>query len=259
MRKEQTALEKIRAEMEQLPGHLGFYYKNLATGETYGVNAEEAYLAASVIKLPIFLHVLREIAEGRMTFEERIAVGEVDKMPSCGALSLLTGEYTMDVRSLLNLMIDLSDNTATNLLIRRCGIEELNRSFAKMGLEKTVIRRRLFDSAAAARGIENTICPKEMADLLEALFRGAFVSEEVSEYALGVLKKQQIRHKIRGKLSYRFPVANKTGEDENLSNDVGIVYAKEPFIVCWTGHGTDVYRWEDLIRRGSALLADAQE
>lgn len=259
MTNEKRTLENIRAEMEMLPGHLGFYYKNLVTGEEYGLRAEEAYLAASVIKLPLFLHILSQIECGKMRADEKLAVEEWEKMPSCGALSLFTGEVTVDLMTLCRLMICLSDNTATNKLICRCTLEGAQAGFEEMGLEKTVLRRLLFDSEAASRGIENTICPKEMGMLLERLYRGTFISESVSTAALEVLKKQQIRHKIRGKLVYRHPVANKTGEDENLSNDVGIVFAKEPFVVCWAGHDTDVYRWEDLIRRGSAALADAQE
>lgn len=257
--REWETLEKIRAEMETLPGHLGFYYRNLVTGEEYGVNENDAFLAASVIKLPLFLHILSQIERGEMYANEELTVEEWEKMPSCGALSLFDGGVKVGLMTLCRLMICLSDNTATNKLIRRCTLEGAQAGFEAMGLKKTVLRRLLFDSEASARGIENTVAPREMGMLLEQLYRGVFVSEAVSKTAVDVLKKQQIRHKIRGKLGYRFAVANKTGEDENLSNDVGIVYADKPFVVCWTGHGTDVYRWEDLIRRGSASLADAQE
>lgn len=259
MTKEQQALEKIRREMEAIPGHLGFYYKNLVTGQEYGIRAEEAFLAASVIKLPLFLHVLRRAAEGSLDMQQKLTVEDWEKMPSCGGLNQFTGTVEADIRTLCRLMIVLSDNTATNKLFRLCGLESCNAAFREMGLEKTVVRRLLFDSEAASRGLENTICPKEMGMLLETLYRGTFVSNAVCREAIDTLLKQQVDHKLDGKLCGQVPIAHKTGEDTRLSNDVGIVYAKQPFVICFVGHDTDVYRWEDLMRRAAFALVQAQE
>jgi len=252
-------LASIQREMDSLPGHVGFYYKNLVTGREYSVRGDEAYLAASVIKFPLFLHVLTRCAEGTLCMEDTLTVTAADKVPSCGALTLFTGDVHPDIATLCRLMICISDNTATNRLIRHCSIDGVNEGFRKMGLEKTVLRRRLFDAEASAAGIQNTICPAEMGMLLEQLYRSEFVSPAVSRQALEVLGLQQINHKLDGKLCGRFPIAHKTGEDDLLSNDVGIVFAKQPFIACFAGHGTDVYHWEDLIRRGTYDLATAQE
>ena len=253
------ALEDIRAEMETLPGHLGFYYKNMVTGQEFGVRADEAFLAASVIKLPLYLHILKKAAAGEIDLDTKLTVEDDEKMPSCGALSLFTGAVQADIHTLCRLMIDISDNTATNKLIRFCTIDGANAGFSAMGLEKTVMRRLLFDAESAKRGLENTICPQEIGALLEALYRESFVSPAVSKEAVDTLLKQQVDHKLNGKLCDLVPIAHKTGEDTNLSNDVGIVYAKEPFVVCFAGHDTDVYRWEDLIRRGTYELVMAQE
>lgn len=250
---EQSVLESIRQKMDSLPGHLGLYYKNLVTGYEFGVNENNAFLAASVIKFPIFLYLLKTA-----NLDEKLLVEESDKVPGCGALSLFTGSVETDIRTLCRLMINLSDNTATNRLIRYCGIPQLNEFFRSVGLKKTVLRRFLFDSEASARGIENTVCPKELGSLLEMLYRKEFVSPEISQYALDVLLKQQICHKLDGKLDGIVPIAHKTGEDENLSNDVGIVFAPQPFIVCFTGHDTHVYLWEDLIRCSTFDLYQAQ-
>ena len=79
-----------------------------------------------------------------------------------------------------------------------------------------------------------------------------------ADSTLQILAEQQIGHKLDGKLCEIVPISHKTGEDEGLSNDVGIVFAPQPFIVCFTGHDTDVYRWEDLMRRGAYELYMAQ-
>ena len=258
-RKELEVLQTIKAEMTGLPGHLGFYYKNLVTGSTDGLGADEAYLAASVIKFPLFLHVLTRAARGSLSLEDRLSVTPEEKVPSCGAIYLFDGTVEADIKALCRLMICISDNTATNRLIRRFGMEDIERGFSEMGMEITRIRRLLFDREAAKRGIQNTICPREIGALFESLWRGEFIRREASDYAISVLLEQQIGHKLDGKLCEEIPIAHKTGEDSGLSNDVGIVYADEPFVICFAGHDTDVYRWEDLIRRSTYDLVRAIE
>ncbi len=259
MTKERLVLEAIREEMTHIPGHTGFYYKNLVSGAEFGVREDEAFGAASVIKLPLFMHVLREAAEGRLSMEERLTVTEADKVPICGALTLFTGDVTCDVRTLCRLMISISDNTATNRLIDYATIPGASAGFEKMGLRVTKLTRKLFDSEASKKGLRNYICPKEIGALLEMLYRGEFVSPEVSREAIDTLLLQQVDHKLNGKVCGEVRIAHKTGEDDKLSNDVGIVYAKEPFIVCFAGHDTDVYAWEDLMRRGTYNLLRAQD
>lgn len=246
-----SILESIRQEMSAMPGHLGFYYKNLITGFEYGIGEQEIYGAASVIKFPLFVHILTECHRGNMSLDDRIVTLDSDKVPSCGALNMFTGSVETDIRTMCRLMICLSDNTATNRLIRHCGFDAIEQGFAEMGLEKTRIRRLLFDKSAAAQGKWNSISPKELGLLLERLYRGEFISREVSDYAIEVLCEQQIGHKLAGKLGENVKIAHKTGEDDGLSNDIGIVYADQPFVICFTGHETDVYPWEDLMRRST--------
>ena len=257
--KEYEALRSIEQQMAVIPGHLGFYYQNLVTGYEYGVRENEVFSAASVIKLPLFLHILRQAHEGRLCMEDKLLVTEEDKVPICGALTLFTGPVEVDVRTLCRLMISISDNTATNRLIRYATLEGTAEGFTSMGLEKTRLNRLLFDAQAAQAGLQNVICPREIGMLLKALYQGTFVSPEVCKEALDVLHLQQVDHKLNGKICGAVPIAHKTGEDDELSNDVGIVYAHQPFVICFAGHETDVYPWEDLIRRGTYALYQALE
>lgn len=247
---ELNVLKKLENEINSLEGYHGFYYKNLESGFEYGINENEAFLAASVIKFPIFLYILGECEKGNISLSDRLLTENVEKVPSCGAINLFEDSLETDILTLCKLMICLSDNTATNRLIRHCSIEKIEKGFINMGLDKTVLRRRLFDSEASAKGIENTICPKEMGFLLEKLYKKEFISEKASELALNVMLKQQINHKMGGKLK-EAKIAHKTGEDYKLSNDVGIVYGDHPFIACFAGYDTDVYLWEDIIRRST--------
>ena len=259
MTKEQLALEAIRSEMEAIPGHTGFYYKNLVSGLEFGVREGEAFGAASVIKLPLFVHILRETAVGRRSMEERLSVTAADKVPICGALTLFTGDVVCDVRTLCRLMISISDNTATNRLIDYATIPGAQAGFEAMGLRVTKLTRKLFDSEASRRGLRNVICPKEMGALLEMLYRGEQAGDPLCREAIDTLLLQQVDHKLNGRICGEVRIAHKTGEDDNLSNDVGVVYAREPFVICFAGHDTDVYAWEDLMRRGAHALLRAQD
>ena len=258
MTTELQVLRSIAGEMKTIPGHTGLYYKNLTTGFEYSVRAEETFLAASVIKFPILLHVLDRAARGEISLSDKLTVENWEKVPSCGGLNQFTGPVEADILTLCRLMIVLSDNTATNKLIRFCGMAECNQAFRAMGLEKTTLNRLLFDYEAAARGFQNYICPREIGMLLEQLHKKEFGNPEVSQLALDILLDQQICHKLDGKLCGEVPIAHKTGEDDQLSNDVGIIFAREPFVICFTGHDTDVYRWEDLIRRAAFDLVRLQ-
>lgn len=248
------SVEAIFERFDSVPGDIGVYYKNLVTGETVSRRGGELFEAASVIKLPIYAVAEKMAAEGRISLDEKITCREEDKMPSCGALNSFTGEVTADIRTMCALMITLSDNTATNLLIRRLGLDFLNDEFKTIGLEKTHLERLLFDAEGSARGLENRICPEELGALLEAIYRRGFVSEAVSAEMEALLLRQQINHKIPGYLPESIPVAHKTGEDDGITNDVGIVYASEPFVLCFASNRTDVPEAERAIREVSLAL-----
>ena len=252
-------LEIIRNEMDSIPGHTGFYYLNLVNGDEFGVREDEVFGAASVIKLPLYMHIMAESAAGRMSLDDKLTITEADKVPICGALTLFTGDVEAEVRTLCKLMISISDNTATNKLIDYSTIPGAQAGFRSMGLEKTQLTRKLFDRTASRAGLRNTICPKEIGHLLAMLYRNEFVSEAVCKEIIDTLLLQQVDHKLNGKICGEVPIAHKTGEDDELSNDVGIVYAKEPFVICFAGHDTDVYRWEDLMRQATYELYKVQE
>ena len=252
-------LEIIRNEMDSIPGHTGFYYLNLVNGDEFGVREDEVFGAASVIKLPLYMHIMAESAAGRMSLDDKLTITEADKVPICGALTLFTGDVDADVRTLCKLMISISDNTATNKLIDYSTIPGAQAGFRSMGLEKTQLTRKLFDRTASRAGLRNTICPKEIGHLFAMLYRNEFVSEVVCKEIIDTLLLQQVDHNLNGKICGEVPIAHKTLEDDELSNDVGIVYAKEPFVICFAGHDTDVYRWEDLMRQATYELYKVQE
>lgn len=246
--------DALKLRISGLQGKVGFYYKNMVTGDCFAYQADEAYSAASLIKLPILMYVMQLIWEGKLDAKEKILVRDEDKKPSCGALVSISGDIEVDIESLCRLMITISDNTATNMLIGRVGIPELARGFAAMGLKKTALRRFFFDDQAEARGLCNEVCPEEIGMLLEQIYERTFVSREVSEQIEDILLLQQIRHKIPGYIGRKKKIANKTGEDGNTTHDAAIVYAKEPFVLVITSNDTDVPETERFIREAALEL-----
>ncbi len=246
--------EQLLSALEQLPGRIGFYYRNLATGEEIAFHADEAFESASVIKLPVYAVIRKLVSEGKVSWDEKLLCREEDKKPSCGALQFFTGEVEVDLRTLCGLMITISDNTATNLLLRRFGLDALNEEFRAVGLRETRLERLLFDAEASARGLENRFAPAEIGELLARIAQGRFVSEAVSADMLALMKKQQIKHKIRGYLPREVAVASKTGEDAGITNDVGVVFAPEPFVLCFASNRTDVPAAERFLRQAGLDL-----
>ena len=248
--------ERILERLHRVPGDVGFYYKDLTTGEELGLNENRMFEAASVIKLPMCAVIAKRVAEGKASWEDRLVAHNEERVPPCGALWFFEDEPAVRLKTLCGLMITISDNMATNMLMRHFGIETFNREFQAIGLEQTHIERLLFDSAANAAGKQNKIVPREMGTLLERIYRHAFVDEATSKLMEETLLQQQINHKIPGYLRDEVAVAHKTGEDDGITNDVGVVYAREPFVICFATNRTDVPEAERAMREISLSLAE---
>ena len=246
--------DEILSRLASLPGDIGFFYKNLSTGESFGYRERDMFQAASVIKQPIYAVVMKLWAEGKLELSEKIVCRDEDKLPPCGALYFFTGDVEVDINTLCGLMISLSDNAATNLLIKRLGLDFLNEQFKEIGLKDTHLERLLFDAEGSAKGLENRIVPAEMGELLERIYRHSFINEEVSARMEKLLLEQQINHKIPGYLPEGTPVAHKTGEDDGITNDVAVVYSENPCIICFASNFTDVPAAERAIREISLAL-----
>lgn len=241
-------MQDLRLRIGSLNQNIGFYYKNLVTQEVYSHNEKEVFIPASVIKLPILVGVFWLAFQKKLSLEDTLLVREEDKLPSCGALNSFSREIEVDILTLCRLMITISDNTATNLLIRYCGQEVLNELFYRMNLRDTLINRLLFDEEASLKGIENQTTAFDMGILLEKLYRRRILNVDACDSILEILSKQQINHKIKERLPQGIQVAHKTGEDSGISNDVGIIYAKRPFILSIFSKDADIYRVNDFMR-----------
>lgn len=249
--------QDIVSQLEELPGKIGFYYKNLATGEVITYQEDESFQAASVIKLYIMAEAVRQCREGILSREDIIAVDKAECVPSCGALTYMHDGLEVNIQDLYTLMIILSDNSATNILIDILGEDAINEGIRALGHTKTQLNRKMYDAEKSAQGIQNYVCPLELGEFLEHLYNGDVFDADSSEHMLSVMKNQR----LNGKIPFHIhtipghgPIAHKTGEDTGITHDVGIVYAKQPFVLVFLGNDTDVARYERVMADISLML-----
>ncbi len=245
--------------LARVPGKASLYYKNLITGITFSYQPDLPLIAASVIKLPVMAEAFRQIRDGETTADARFYIEAPHKLPSCGVLSYLRNGIEVTLLDLITLMIIVSDNTATNLLIDFLGPDSINATLCSLGAQNSRLNRRLFEPELSRRGIQNYITAEDMGILLERIYREEAISPEASKSMLHILTCQQINGKIPFYLhSQGIRVAHKTGEDDGITHDVGIVFAKEPFILCLCANEVDVPAFERLMQDAARMLVDEQ-
>lgn len=250
----QELQKKIEDRFSAVPGEVCFYYEELETGESLAYNADHPVVAASVIKLAVLTEAFRQMESGLARADEMFTVRRADKLPSCGALTYLHDGLCVTFLDLCVLMIILSDNTATNLLIRRLGLERINGTMRALGLHETTLRRLLFDSEASARGVQNHITAREIGRLLRLMHEGKAVSPGADGRMLAILSDQRLNGKIPFFLPHGVRAAHKTGEDSGITHDAGIIYAKRPFVVCFCSQETEVPAMERAMQDITLLL-----
>ncbi len=214
---------ELNAVADHLDGVLGYAIKDLATGEAFYRNADLVFPTASSIKLTVWLELMRQAQEGKLSLEEKHTVRRSETVGGDPILYMLgDGTVTMTLRDLATFMVVLSDNSATNILIDRLGMENINAEIVRLGLSETHLRRRMIDLEAARRGNENVSTPRELALLLEKLRVGqALDPVHTKEYFdLLRLPKDSLFNKA---LPPGVPIADKPGALEAVRCDAGII------------------------------------
>jgi beta-lactamase class A len=232
---------------------------HLASGRRLERLAEEVFPSASVIKVPILVELFARVTEGRDTLDARVALREEDKVEGSGVLRELHAGVELTVDDLARLMIVISDNTATNLLIERLGVGAVNGRLDALDCGRTRLGRKMYDFEARDRGLENLVVASEMMELLAAMERGEVVSPSASAQMLGIMKRQSYVTKIPRLLPEGTTVANKTGTITGVSHDMGVIYAPNgPIALAVLTRGCrDAVAAEDAIGRVARAVYEA--
>lgn len=260
-------LEKLHRRIldytSKYSGKMGVAIKHLEGGKEMVLQADEFFPMASTYKLPILVEVMYQVSEGKLSLDEMIEIKREHLHVGSGTLSDLFIEpgVSLSVRNVIDLMMWISDNSATDLLLVRVGAGNVNRRLKTLGVDGIVVNRTTQElildklgleyskySTALWKDIEEPLkqlsreekdrandnfnkekkdvsTPRAMNLLLAKLHRGEIVSTDVSNRILEIMKKCQTgRARIRGLLPQETVVAHKTGTIGQTTNDVGIIY-----------------------------------
>ncbi|MCM8780278.1 MAG: class A beta-lactamase-related serine hydrolase, partial [Candidatus Omnitrophica bacterium] len=164
---------------------------------------------------------------------QKVVLKNTYKAPGSGELKNAPEGTALEIEELVRAMISKSDNTATNILIDLLGFDYLNDCFKKLGLKKSNIYRKMLDDKARSKGLENFTHALDTGYILEKIYRRELIDKNVSEKCLDFLKQQKVRDRIPAMLPSQLVVANKTGLENGVCHDVGIIFTKEgDFLIC---------------------------
>ncbi len=207
-------------------GTISYYVEDLQTGRSLVWNETQQLPAASIIKLPIAVSVFEQELAGKLRLDAEVELKASDKAGGSGVLKRTRTGTRLTVGNLVELMLQRSDNTATNILTDLLGLEEINESCRRQGLAATCMPRYIMDLQARDNRVENFTTAADMARLLKALYGRRVLDAPTSRQLLDILKGQHVRDRLPRYLPPGVVVAHKTGLMKDACHDVGILYGR---------------------------------
>jgi beta-lactamase class A len=229
-----TKLEASILDVDRgLDGVMGVAVLDLTDGHKYLLHADEVFPQASSIKICVLAELYRQAQQGKLKLTDLYTVNAADRVQDSDIMGGLTpGVTKITLRDLATMMVAVSDNSATNVLIDRVGMENVNSFLNAQGLHNTHLRRKMMDLKAATEGRENISTPGEMMSLLQALYRGQILNKELTDDFFKVLATHKDSW-IPRELPDDLKIADKPGALEGVRNDSGVIFVdKRPYILC---------------------------
>ena len=216
-----------------LDGVMGVAIVDLTDNHQYLLHADDVYPQASSIKIAVLAELYRQSQQGKLKLTDSYTVNASDLVPDSDIMGGLTpGVTKLTLRDVATMMVAVSDNSATNVLIDRVGMDNVNALMTSLGLKHTLLRRKMMDLKAAGEGRENVSTPKEMATLLEQIYRGKVLNKEMTDDFFKVLSTHKDSW-IPRYLPEGLKMANKPGALEGVRNDSGVIFVENrPYIIC---------------------------
>jgi len=265
----QERIERLKKQIEgviqEVEGEVGVAVKHLESGEELYINGDTYFPMASVFKVPILVELMAQIIEGKFTLEDEISIQKSDQHLGSGMLSDLDAPgIKLSIRNLINLMMMISDNSATDILLTKVGAENINNRLRKHGIEKITVNRtcqelimdfigmdyekyqglsldefsevyrkeregnpEAYEEARKnfSKVLKDQSSPHAMNRLLELIFKKEILDAESCELIVSIMLKCQTgRGRIKGELPRGTEVAHKTGTIGGTVNDSGVIY-----------------------------------
>ena len=228
---QQSLGKRVAAEVAQFKGKVSMFAKNLDTGATFSFQGDEPVQTASTIKVPVMIEAFARVAEGKAKWTDELILTKEKKVGGSGVLFEFSDGLKLTLRDATTLMMVLSDNTATNLVIDTFGADAVNVRMESLGFKETRLMRRVFGGGDSAEGkkAENKrfglgrTSAREMVALVEKLERGEIISAAASKEMIDLMKREQGTNGI-WRHQWRAPKATKSGALDALRSNVGIIY-----------------------------------
>jgi beta-lactamase class A len=234
-------------------GNVAIAVKHLVTGETYGCNDTVVMPTASLIKIAVMVETYQQAADGKIKLTEMLTLREEDKVPGSGILTdNFTAGATFSLRDAVRLMMAHSDNTATNMVLDKVGLANVNKRMEDLGCPNTRINAKVFRGDTSSidpmrtkkYGLGSTTAA-EMVGLLEKLHQGKLVNADACKAMREHLTKCTDRDRLPRFLPPKTEVAHKTGTTNNIRTDAGIIETPTgPVAVCILTAENEDQRWE---------------
>jgi len=226
--------QQIKNKVASFKGRVSLFAKNLDTGQTYALNADERVRTASTIKIAVMVEAFARVAEGRAKWTDEVVLTKEKKYGGSGILYELSDGLRLTLRDAVNLMMLVSDNTATNLVLEVLTTDAVNARMESLGLNQIKIMRKVGSGSESKAGKDpdnkrfglGMATPREMVLLLDKLERGEVVSSAASKEMIDLMKREQGRYAI-GRSLWDVPIASKYGALDRLRSSIGIIYSKK--------------------------------
>lgn len=225
--------DNIKKEAESFGNDIGVVIEDLSTGWRIAINENKLFPSASLIKVPIMASYFSFSLEKGLDLKQSLVLTNRYKVPGSGILKNCTAGAEFNIEDLIEIMVVESDNTATNMLIDYLGFDVLNDYFRKLGLNDTVLTRKMMDFESRKEGMDNFTSASDLAYILRQMYYKRLINKTLSQRCLEILKRQRVRDRIPAQLPFDAVVAHKTGLEKGICHDAGIIFTpKGDFIVC---------------------------
>ena len=232
--KRTTLDDQVKTTIAPFKGKVSLYAKNLDTGETYSFNGDERVRTASTIKIAVMIEAFARVSEGKAKWTDEVVLTKEKKVSGSGILADLSDNLHLTLRDAVNLMMILSDNTATNLVLDVLTTDAVNARMESLGFKQIKIMRKVGSGGESQAGKDpenkkfglGVTTPREMVQILEKLERGEIISKEISQQMIDLMKNEQARYAI-GRDLWELPMASKYGALDRLRSAIGILYTKK--------------------------------
>ena len=218
-------LPRLQTVLQDAPDavRIGISVRHLMNGSQFGHNERLEFPAASTIKIVILVALARAVDEGQLTLDQRAPVLSSQAVGGSGVLNWLQRGLELSLRDHAWLMIAISDNTASNVLIDAVGLPRISATQRALGLETTALNRRFLGRLPNAGEPENIACAVDLTRVLDAIANGDASSRERCDWMLGLLAGRQHRDRIARHLPDGVTFAGKSGSLTRLTHDCGII------------------------------------